>query len=313
MGRWVGLFAVVVLIWMPVSGRAEKPGIAVAAPVISGDIHLQQREAITVFFQGLLEKSYRAIAADRYRAAAQVVFREIRAEQCTEGYCIYKIKQILKTKRLIILELAKTKSLLQLKITMVRDEDRLVEEDICSECSSNQVKAKLRQLFDQIRRADLGMENESFKTTGSPVKPQSVAEHIRENTREHLVVAGLFLASAWELFDESARYNQLASRNAELRDSQQQAVTSVELAEIRLAYESNQNKMEQNKYQMNLMQVIMASLIVVEFLMLSEILGSGPQGTALKPYTSMSESPVSFAVKYREKELRTGFKISWRW
>jgi len=295
---------------LPSIAGEEKPQIALAPVVVSGHVLESEKEILSLFFTDLLQKSYRVVPLDRYRAATAIVFKEIRAEQCTEGYCIFKIKQLLGVERLIILELAKTGTLFQIKITMVRNEDRLVEEDICQACSLNQQKAILLGLFRKVRMSDLPGMDPTESAGIEPAVPLTVSAHIKENRGLHLTLLGVFLASTWKLVDEADKTNHLADRNRELQELQRTAISTTQLSAIRAEYEENRWKMDQSIYQMNLMQGFMAAMILIETLILTRPVH--PVNRDSGASSLFQNTPVSFSL-IRGNSFTPGLNYTWTW
>ncbi|MFH2128765.1 MAG: hypothetical protein ABIK68_00215 [bacterium] len=279
---------------VPSIAGEEKPQVAFAPVVVSSHVLESEKEMLSLFFTDLLRKSYRVVPPDRYRAATSIVFKEIRAEQCTEGYCIFKIKQLLGVERLIMLELAKIGTLFQIKITLARNEDRLVKEDICQVCSLNQQKEILRDLFRKVRMADLSGMDRTESAGTQPAEPITGSAHIRENLGLHLTLLGVFLASSWQLVDEAAKTNQLADRNRDLQELQRTAISTAQLSAIRAEYEENQGKMDQSLYQMNLMQGFMAAMILIETLILTRPVHPVKRDSVAS--SLFQNAPVSFSL-----------------
>jgi len=290
-------------------GLAQKPLIAVAPPILSGDIPTVTGHRVADLLRELVALHYQSVTDEQYRTAARSVFREIKIEQCTEGYCIYRIKQELAVTRLMTLELTKTGELMQLKITMVRDDDRLVEEEICQACSPVQLEQLLRETFAAIRRQDMA----DSPGPEFPEKPRTLSAHLYQNRRTHLAIAGVFLLSTWGLLDEAEQHNRLSERNRELETLYLNGTSTSGLAALRTEYESNKSRMDQYAYRMNLMQFIMVSMIAVEVGMLAELLLSGAEGPATAGRVFPEYAPLAVHPVIGRNFQTAGLALTWKW
>jgi hypothetical protein len=137
------------------SGLAREDA-AVTPIAVLGEMSKVEQTMISNRFVKLLGKRYRLITQAQFARAKEQVFEELDIEQCTEDYCIQKIQEILQVERLFFLVLSKSDELTQLSITLVREEDKLVDEDICERCSIKKLLSKVEKLVKNITAEDLG-------------------------------------------------------------------------------------------------------------------------------------------------------------
>ncbi|MCP4755232.1 MAG: hypothetical protein GY866_30580 [Proteobacteria bacterium] len=259
------------------------------APLVaSGDITKGDRNGIFSHFLERISHTYRLISQNSYSKAAEKVFDEIQAEQCTEGYCIYEIKKTLQVERLAILEVAAMDELTQIKITLVRDEDRLVQEDICSGCNIETLQRKIDLLLGKIATEDT--KPPTKMTHQKPVGEPDFSRRFNSNVGWHLTIGTVALVSIWKALDEAKQYNDLDDENEILQTQYSSEVSKNELINLRNEHEDNTDKMKQNEENIRILNGILAISLIGEMYLLffksdtsvSSAIGSGKNDSPLK-------------------------------
>ncbi len=135
-------------------GGKQEAGVSPATSV--GNVSQAVHSIVSNRFESLLSKSYRLVSREQYKKAEDQVFASLDIEQCTEAYCIRKIQEILQVERLFFLSISQEEKLIQLNITLVKNEDRLIEESVCDDCSIPRIYEQLGELVEKIVNSDLG-------------------------------------------------------------------------------------------------------------------------------------------------------------
>ena len=112
------------LISFPSVVYPAKPDAAVAPLAVIGDITEPERVILANRFEKLLAQTYRLIPQAQYQKAEKEIFRSLEVEKCTESYCIMKIQELLQVERLFFLAISKIDNLIQLNVTLAREEEK---------------------------------------------------------------------------------------------------------------------------------------------------------------------------------------------
>lgn len=137
-------------------GQQQKPGVALAPLAALGEIGEAEQAFLFNRLQATLSRVYRLVPQDEYQRAEEAAFEALDLEQCTEENCIRKIQELLQVGRLIVLQVIRIGEILQLTLTLVREEDRIVRTETCQRCALPALEEKVAMLAAQIRAADLG-------------------------------------------------------------------------------------------------------------------------------------------------------------
>lgn len=238
--------------------QAEKPDLAVARPVISGDVSVSDLDELFTHFKSLLMKRYHLVGETDYQRASEKVFADINIEQCTEGYCIYLIKQQLEVNRLIIFELARQENFNQIKLTLVRDEDKLVKETFCRSCTMAQLKEGVSGLVNEIYLTDADssedLEHES----------PSLTQRLRQDWPWHVTFTGIALVSAYAGLNQASRYNELSAENDDIERNYTMGVTKAELDGYRSDFDANRDEMETIENNIRILNAVLAVSLACE-------------------------------------------------
>lgn len=291
------------ILWFPSVVQAEKPDLAVARPVISGEVSGQDLDELFTHFKSLLLKRYNLVGETDYQQASQKVFEEINIEQCTEGYCIYLIKQELDVKRLIIFELARQENFNQIKVTMVRDEDKLVQETFCRSCSMGTLKERIAERVKKMYLADVD-SSEDLEP-----EPLSFTQKIRKDWPWHVTFTGIALISAYAGLDQVSRYNELSDENGDLEQKYSAGVTKAELEGYRSDYDANRDEMETIENNIRILNAVLAVSLVCEvhFLFFSE------DDSELLSGTSRYNKMLPDKVHLTSGRNRSTLAFNWYW
>jgi len=150
------VFTILYLGIFPSMLLAENPDAAISPITVFGDIPEPVQKIINNRFSTLLGKHYRLVSEAQYLKAKEAIFNELDIEQCTESYCIQKIQELLQVERLFFLTLASVDSFTQITITLIREEDKLLQEDSCENCDLKEIYEKIKGLVSNIVKSDIG-------------------------------------------------------------------------------------------------------------------------------------------------------------
>ncbi|MGK5093140.1 hypothetical protein WDW89_14130 [Deltaproteobacteria bacterium TL4] len=130
----------------------EKP-IAAIAPVTSlGEISEVEKQIIFNSLLTKLSQTHNLISQDQFKAAQEMAFEELEAEECTEEQCIRKIQDLLQVENLFVLQVLKHNQDTQLSLTLVDLDKKKVESDYCQKCDIPTLNSRIDQLVDKLIR-----------------------------------------------------------------------------------------------------------------------------------------------------------------
>ncbi|MCP4752907.1 MAG: hypothetical protein GY866_18630 [Proteobacteria bacterium] len=283
---------------------AERPNAAVAPLGLFGETSEARRKIVFNRFENLLSKSYRLLSQSQYKKAKEMVFDSVDSEQCTEKYCIRKIQELLQVERLFFLEIAVHEELTQLKVTLVRDEDTLVQEDICRECAVEKLYGKIGVLVDKIITEDLG-KTAGPEQDGLTKKDDSTAPEMEIQSESdwiwHLTAVTVLMGTAWKAMDEADRFNDLEEHNQELMQQSQTVASLAEYSSLKEESDRNREKMQQHKTNVLLLDTLAALAVAWEAYLI---------------YTSAyDEQENNLAVRpvYKSRYIGATLTFTWNW
>lgn len=300
MKKIYGIYIVFALFLSPFYVYAEKQDAAVSPISVLGDIPVAERTLIFNRFENQLSEYYRLTSQEQFKRAEEQVFSSLELEQCTEGYCIRKIQELLQIERMFFLHITVVDAMIQLNVTLVRDEDKLVQESVCENCQLKDLYDNIGLLVKRIAMDDLG--------EGAMVV---MTEEEASSLPWHITAIAVTVGSAWLAMDEAAKFDALAEENEEILERDRQATTSEELKNNKSIYESNQDKMNDHLANINMFNMITVLALAWEgYLIYSDIYGDDSDiddSEALLYPDKFRISPL------KAKRGSVQIDISWKW
>ncbi len=161
-----GFLIAVLMLHSLAFGQGVKPEAAVAPISTIGGISASQQVIILNQLLSILSSNYQLVSMEDYGKAEEAAFQQLDLAQCTVEQCIRKIQELLQVERLVTLQLIKEGGLIQLSLVMSRLDDKVVRSDICENCKTSGLIAKVRELASAMMIADLSGKEEQEQQAG---------------------------------------------------------------------------------------------------------------------------------------------------
>lgn len=288
---------------------AEAPRAAVAPISIFGDTSEAQKKIIFNRFESLLARFYRLYSQSQFKKAKEVVFESLAIDECTETYCIRKIQETLQVERLFFLEITHVEEVAQLKITLVHNEESLIEEGICSECTVEMLYEKIGMLVKRMVATDLGAAAVSDETF-VPSQDTTAAEETGSLLGWHITATTLALLSSWYSVRIADEYNELADENSTIKAKTDTALSQSQYEALRQTYNDNLEKMKAQKEMIRRLDAAAVMCVAWEVYLLYRELQDGPETeSAFKQGTY----PLTVSAFNGKNQAEIRISLVWTW
>ena len=169
-GKVVILNLILIGGYSSVFAQAEKPDAALNPISIIGEISTGRERIIFNRLMFLLSERYKLVPQNKLEEARKEVEKRLAIGKCTEDYCVRQIQEILQVERLFSLMMIEEEGLTQLSLIMAREDEKLIKEVVCENCSVTALLDKMQILVGEMYEADIGgtVEYGSLLITSQP-------------------------------------------------------------------------------------------------------------------------------------------------
>ena len=155
----------------------EKPEAAVTLTVTVQEFRTEDvRASLDASLRGKLEEHYRLIDAKRVGDREQQAVSESGKENCTTEDCLRSLHRRLIADRLFAVGIAPDGDFTQVRLTLLRGEDKVLRSDVCAPCGLEEVRERMLVLLDELMVADRERPDLNAVAGSLPVSPAEESE-----------------------------------------------------------------------------------------------------------------------------------------
>jgi len=162
------------LFYFPLFGQSDKPQTIIIPTGSVGKMTKSRIKILEKTLESKLGEYFAIVTKEVFDEAKETAFDELEFEECNDDQCILKIQEILQVKNAFKMELITEEGDTQISITWNDLEQKRVEENYCTNCSTKQLRNMIGGLVDKLFEAkypnDKGITGEGKKQTDSAIK-----------------------------------------------------------------------------------------------------------------------------------------------
>ena len=131
--------------------NTSKIECAVSPVSVIGDISDVQKEFFNNHILEIISNEFKVIPQTKFEEAMEKAFTELEYDECNEDQCYALIQDILQVENIFTLQILKDKNLFQLSLKLITLDEKLIQTDLCENCSTQDLLKRINNLFINLK------------------------------------------------------------------------------------------------------------------------------------------------------------------